>query len=129
MKPKANPLLRPLLLMQTGLLLVNALEATLFAAVGFATPVPALLTWAAVVVIGDAARRRHAPRRIRVIQWILIVFGVIDMGISVFAAGQILEPMALLSRFLVPATVLRMTRKRKVDPESGPVESELVGVA
>lgn len=120
MRTASHPLLRPLLLIQTGLLAVNALEASFFGAVGFATPVPALLTWTAVVMIGDAARRGVYPRRFRVTERILIGFGLIDTAISLFLASQLLEPMAILSRFIIPIVALRLA-KRSVDEAEAPV--------
>jgi hypothetical protein len=58
-------LLRPVLLIQTGILSLSMLEATVVAVAGVGSPVPALLTAAAALVVGAAARTGRLTRPLR----------------------------------------------------------------
>lgn len=109
-------LLRPVLLIQTGILSLSTLEATVVAAVGIGSPVPVLLTAAATVFVGAAARTGRATRSLRWTERLIVATFLIDTAIALFTAGAALEPMVWISRLILPVFVLRVVRaERKAD--------------
>jgi hypothetical protein len=110
-------LLRPVLLIQTGILALSTLEATVVAVAGVGSPVPVLLTAAALVFVGSAARTGRLNRPLVWTERLIVATFVIDTAISLFTAGAVLEPMVWLSRLIIPVLVLRAAMAdRKAEP-------------
>ncbi len=122
-------LIRPVLLIQTGILALSTLEATVVAVSGVGSPVPVLLTAAALVFVGSAARTGRLSRLLIWTERLIVTTFVVDTVISVFTAGAVLEPMVWISRLIVPFFVLRVARaERKARPGTAD-EPEYVEVA
>lgn len=120
-------LLRPVLLLQTGILSLSTLEATVGAVAGVGSPVPVLLTAAAAVFVGTAARTGRLTRPLRWTERLILVTFFIDTVIALFTAGAPLEPMVWISRLVLPLFVLRIARaerraERALTPGPEPVE-------
>ena len=110
-------LLRPVLLLQTGILTLSTLEAAVVAAVGIGSPVPVLLTAAAAVFVGSAARTGRLTRPLRWTERLIVTTFFIDTAIALFTAGSTLEPMVWISRLALPVFVLRIARaERRLAP-------------
>ncbi len=109
-------LVRPVLLLQTGILSLSTLEATVVAAVGIGSPVPVLLTAAATVFVGTAARTGGLSQSLRWTERLIVATFIVDTAIALFTSGAALEPMVWISRFILPVFVLRVVRaERKAD--------------
>lgn len=120
--PLAGPsdrmrVVRVLLLLELVVALVTTLEAVVVAAVGFGTPVPAVLTAAVAVVLAVAARDagRGAPGAVRrrwlvlAVQVVFLVAAGVDVAIAMFeGVAPLLLP--ALVRIALPATVLVLLR-------------------
>ena len=106
-------LLRPVLLLQTGILTLSTLEAAVVAAVGIGSPVPVLLTAAAAVFVGSAARTGRLTRPLRWTERLIVTTFFIDTAIALFTAGATLEPMVWISRLVLPVFVLRVARAER----------------
>lgn len=111
-------LLRPVLLIQTGILTLSTIEATVVAAFGIASPVPALLTAAATVSVGTAARTGRPTRVLRWTERLVVATFVIDTTIALFTSGSAMEPMVWISRLVLPLFVLRVLRAQRDVDES-----------
>jgi hypothetical protein len=114
-------LLRPVLLLQTGILTLSALEATVVAAVGIGSPVPALLTAAAAVFVGTSARTGRATRSLRWTERLIVTTFLVDTAIALFTSGAVLEPMVWISRLALPVFVLRVVR---AEPDVAPASEQ-----
>jgi hypothetical protein len=103
---------RVLLLVQLVVALVTTVEATVVAAVGFGSPVAALLTAAVAVVLAVAARavgRGRATWLVVAVQTVFLAAALVDVVISlVEVVAPLLVPM--LVRIALPATVLVLVR-------------------
>ncbi len=106
-------LLRPVLLLQTGILALSTLEATVVAVAGVGSPVPVLLTAAATVFVGGAARTGRLTRSLRWTERLIVATFIIDTVIALLTAGAALEPMVWISRLIVPLFVLRVARAER----------------
>lgn len=106
-------LLRPVLLLQTGILLLSTLEAVVVAAAGVGSPVPALLTAAAAVFVGTSARTGRLMRSLRWTERLIVATFIIDTAIALVTAGAALEPMVWISRLVLPVFVLRVARAER----------------
>jgi hypothetical protein len=122
-------LLRPILLIQTGILALSTLEATVVAVAGIGSPVPVLLTAAAMVFVGSAARTGRLNRSLVWTERLIVATFVIDTAISLFTAGSVLEPMVWLSRLIIPVLVLRAAKADRKVESSPMVTAEKVQVA
>lgn len=122
-------LVRPVLLIQTGILALSTLEATVVAVSGVGSPVPVLLTAAALVVVGSAARTGRLSRLLIWTERLIVTTFVVDTVISLFTAGAVLEPMVWLSRLIVPFFVLRVARAERKARRGTADEAEYVEVA
>ncbi|MBI4941148.1 MAG: hypothetical protein HY830_10415 [Actinobacteria bacterium] len=108
---------RVLLLLEPVVALVTTLEALDVAAVGFGTPVPAVLTAAVAVVLAVAARDagRGAPGAVRR-RWLVLAVQVVFLAAAgvdvVIAMFEGVAPLLLptLVRIALPATVLVLLR-------------------
>lgn len=103
-------LLRPVLLIQTGILSLSTLEATVVAVAGVGSPVPALLTAAATVLVGASARTGRLTRSLCWTERFIVATFVVDTLIALFTAGATLEPMVWVSRLALPVFVLVVAR-------------------
>lgn len=112
-------LLRPVLLLQTGILTLSTLEATVVAAVGIGSPVPVLLTAAATVFVAASARTGRLSGPLRWTERLIVATFVIDTAIALFTAGASLEPMVWISRLFVPLFVLRVARSERKARHTG----------
>lgn len=121
-------LLRPVLLIQTGILTLSTLEATVVAAVGIGSPVPVLLTAAATVFVGKAARTGNATRSLRWTERLIVATFIIDTAIALFTSGAALEPMVWISRLILPMFVLRVVRAGRRAEQTPADTSEPVAV-
>lgn len=122
-------LIRTVLLIQTGMLALLTAEASLIAAVGVGSPISAMLTAAALIFVGDAARTGKLTRRLKWTERILIGTFAIDLVISAITALAVPEPTVWISRMLIPTFVLLATRRSR--ESASPVEaqpSQLVAV-
>jgi hypothetical protein len=106
-------LLRPVLLIQTGILSLSTLEATVVAVAGLGSPVPALLTAAATIFVGASARTGTLSRAPRWTERLIVATFLIDTLIALFTAGAALEPMVWISRLILPVFVLRVARAER----------------
>lgn len=106
-------LLRPVLLLQTGILTLSTLEAAVVAAVGIGSPVPVLLTAAAAAFVGAAARTGRLTRALRWTERLIVTTFFVDTTIALFTAGATLEPMVWISRLVLPVFVLRVARAER----------------
>jgi hypothetical protein len=106
-------LVRPVLLIQTGILALSTLEATVVAVAGVGSAVPVLLTAAAMVFVGAAARTGRLSRPLLWTERLVVATLVVDTAISLFTAGAVLEPMVWLSRSIIPLFVLRVARAER----------------
>jgi hypothetical protein len=122
-------LIRPVLLVQTGILALSTLEATVVAAAGVGSPVPVLLTAAAMVFVGAAARTGELTRPLVWTERLVAATFVIDTAISLLTAGAVLEPMVWLSRLITPMFVLRMARAERKTRTASALEPRLEEVA
>ncbi len=100
-------LLRPVLLLQTGILTLSTLEATVVAAAGIGSPVPVLLTAAAATFVAAASRTGRLNQALVWTERLVLTTFVVDTAISLFTAGSLLEPTVWVARFIVPVFVLR----------------------
>ncbi|WP_088288495.1 hypothetical protein [Kineosporia sp. A_224] len=108
---------RVLLLLELVVALVTTLEALIVAAVGFGTPVPAVLTGAVAVVLAVAARDagRGTPGAVRR-RWLVLAVQVVFLAAAgvdvVIAMFEGVAPLLLpaLVRIALPATVLVLLR-------------------
>lgn len=108
---------RLLLLLELVVALVTTLESLVVAAVGFGTPVPAVLTAAVAVALAVAARDagRSAPGAVRrrwlvlAVQVVFLAAAGVDVAIAMFeGVAPLLLP--ALVRIALPATVLVLLR-------------------
>ena len=112
-------LVRPVLLLQTGILALSTLEATVVAVAGVGSAVPVLLTAAAMVFVGAAARTGRLSRPLVWTERLIVATFVVDTAISLFTAGAVLEPMVWLARLIIPLFALRVAQaERKTQPAS-----------
>lgn len=112
-------LLRPVLLLQTGILTLSTLEASVVAVSGVGSPVPVLLTAAAAVFVGSAARTGRLGRTLRWTERLIVATFVIDTAIALLTAGAPLEPMVWISRLALPLFVLRVARSERKARRTG----------
>lgn len=119
-------LLRPVLLIQTGILTLSTLEAAVVAVAGVASVVPALLTAAATVFVGTSARTGRLSRSLRWTERFIVATFLIDSAIAVFTAGAPLEPMVWIARLLIPVFVLGVSRAERKTAETPVVTPEAV---
>ena len=118
--------IRTVLLLQTGMLAVLVTEATVVAVVGIGSSIPVLLTTAAMVFIGDAARTGKLGRRLAWTEKLLVASFGLDLVIALVTALAVPEPMVWVSRLVIPVFVLRSVRRyRRRSTEAG-VRPELV---
>lgn len=122
-------LLRPVLLIQTGILTLSTLEATVVAVAGVGSPVPALLTASATVFVGASARTGTLGRPLRWTERLIVATFIVDTAIALFTAGAALEPMVWLSRLLIPLFVLRFARAERKNRDAVVETIEKVEVA
>jgi len=122
-------LLRPVLLLQTGILALSTLEATVVAVAGVGSPVPALLTAAATVFVARSARTGRLGRALRWTERLIVATFVLDTAISLVTAGAALEPMVWISRLIIPLFVLRVARAERNAPKPVAETPEPIAVA
>ena len=106
-------LLSPVLLIQTGILSLSTVEATVVAVAGVGSPVPALLTAAAAVFVGASAGTGTLSRALRWTERLIVATFVVDTAIALFTSGAALEPMVWISRLILPVFVLRVARAER----------------
>ena len=102
-----------MLLLQTGILSLSTLEASVVAVAGVGSPVPVLLTAAAAVFVASAARTGRFGRALRWTERLIVATFVIDTTIALLTAGAPLEPMVWISRLALPLFVLRVARSER----------------
>ncbi len=122
-------LIRPVLLLHTGILSLSTLEAAVVAVAGIGSPVPVLLTAAATVFVGGAARTGRLTRSLRWTERLIVTTFIIDTAIALLTAGAALEPMVWISRLIVPLFVLRVGRAERKAERALAETPEPVGVA
>ena len=115
--------IRTVLLVQTGMLALITAEASLVAVVGIGSPISALLTAAALVFVGAAARTTKLARRLKWTERVLIGTFVVDLIISLITALDVPEPMAWLSRVVIPTFIL--VAIRRATPAQTPVSAQV----
>lgn len=118
-----------MLLLQTGILTLSTLEATVVAVAGIGSTVPALLTAAATLFVGASARTGRLGRSVRWTERVIVATFTIDTAIALFTAGAALEPMVWLSRLLIPLFVLRFARAERKNRNADVETTEKVEVA
>jgi hypothetical protein len=122
-------LLRPVLLIQTGILSLSTLEATVVAVAGVGSPVPALLTAAAAVFVATSARTGTLSRALRWTERLIVATFVVDTMIALFTSGAPLEPMVWISRLILPVFVLRVARAERRTGQAVTEPAEQMAVA
>jgi ABC-type multidrug transport system permease subunit len=115
--------------LQTGILTLSTLEATVVAVAGIGSAVPALLTAAATVFVGASAHTGRLGRSVRWTERVIVATFTIDTAIALFTAGAALEPMVWLSRLLIPLFVLRFARAERKNRNADVETIERVEVA
>lgn len=115
-------LIRTVLLIQTGMLALLTAEASLVAVVGVGSPISAMLTAAALIFVGDAARTVKLSRRLRWTERILIGTFAVDLVISLITALTVPEPTAWISRIVIPSFVLMAARRSR--ESAAPMEAQ-----
>ncbi len=108
--------LRILVLIQAVIAGTSAVEATIFSALGGGHPLPMFLTIGGTALTAWLAWRLRRPRRrtfrtVRRIQICWLLFGLIDLGLSLFLAQRGLSPVAVLTRFVLPIWIYVIARK------------------
>jgi hypothetical protein len=111
---------RALLLLQGAILIANTLEATLFAVAfsGEVTPTVVATATAAITVFVARARLDAAGRgrrAILIIEWLLIATLAIDTALALFLTHQGVAMVAMLTRFVVPVSVIVLLRAVRRD--------------
>ena len=110
-----------LLGVQSMLFLITAIEAALLASVfGNAVSTPALgsAAFAVVLLVTQARVRRGQGRPARLLEWMLLIWAGLDLGLALFLAGSGLGLTASITRIGLPVAVLilvpRSPRRRRV---------------
>ena len=109
-------IVRALLLLQGAILVANTLEAVVFAFAfsGGVTPTVLVTAAAAVTVLVVRARlnaRAAAPRALYVVEGLLIASFVIDTVLALVLTQAAVPPVAVLTRFLLPVSVVVLLRR------------------
>ncbi len=115
---------RVLVLVQGAVAVTAALEVTAWAAFGMPVgPVLILTGGAAVLTLLLAAglgRRSRAARRLVILAELAwIGMATVDLVLALALAQRLLEPVALLTRFIMPLAVLRLLRRPAARLEFG----------
>ena len=118
--------IRTVLLLQTGMLAVLVTEATVVAVVGIGSSIPVLLTTAAMVFIGDAARTGKLGRRLAWTEKLLVASFGLDLVIALVTALAVPEPMVWVSRLVIPVFALRSVRRYRRRSTEAEIRPELV---
>ncbi len=114
---------RVLLLIQGGIALLSTLEVAVAGmAVGPAVaPLVALNLLAAVLTLAAArgvARRSRRSRRLAIsLEWIVLLFAIVDLLLALVLAQRSLELVPLLTRVALPFAVIRLLRRREIRAE------------
>lgn len=109
-------LLRLLLLLQGTIFFATGLESLLLGAPPMMI-IPAMgtaATWWAARRASDPTRHFH--RTIKIVERSVLVVAVLNTGLSVFLANQLLEPVAIVTQWVLPIVILRLTRTAVTPP-------------
>ncbi len=111
---------RILLLLQAGIVVVSAIEAS-FASLAFGPAAGGLVLLnfgLATLLFVLANRLSHgssaARRMIRFVQVLMILWATFDLALAVGLAGRSIELVGIVTRFVVPVYVWRTLRRRDV---------------
>jgi len=104
---------RVLLLLQGAILIATTLEAGLFAIAfsGGLTPTVLMTAAAAIAVFVARARlcsERPARRTLYVVEAIVLVLLAVDTALSLIITHQAVPPVAVLTRFVLPVSVIAL---------------------
>ena len=116
---------RILLLIQGGIAVLSTLEVAVAGwALGPAVgPLVILNLLAAILTLGAArgvARRSRRSRRLAVsLEGIVLAFALIDLALALLLAQRSLELVPVLTRIVLPVTVIRLLRRREIRAEFG----------
>ena len=116
---------RILLLIQGGIAVLSTLEVSVAGlALGPAVaPLILLNLLAAGLTLGAArgvARRSRRSRRLAIsLEWIVLVFALVDLLLAIFLAKRSLELVPVLTRLALPVAVIHILRRRDIRAEFG----------
>lgn len=116
---------RVLLLVQGGIAVLSTLEVAIavFAVGPAVAPLVLLNVLAAILTLVAArgvARRSRRSRRLAIsLEWIVLIFAVLDLALALFLAKRSLELVPVLTRLVLPLAVVRMLRRRDIRAEFG----------
>ncbi len=107
---------RALLLLQGSILVVTTIEAVFWGVIFAGAGSPAVLSGAAAVMILIARARLRADRRwsrrvIYGVEGLTLAFLVVDGGLAIAIAGALPRVVALLTRLLLPLSVIALLRR------------------
>ena len=103
-------------IVQTCIAIVATIEVAVFTGFGAAGPMPLALTLAGAAATGWLVRRLRRPDR-QILVWLRrlqigwIVLALIDLALSLFMVRKGLPLAAMVTRFVLPIWIRRLTRK------------------
>ena len=115
---------RILLLIQAAIAVVSLLETAVVGAAGGPLGPATLLsavfaTGMLALVAGVGRRSRRARRIVIVVEWIVIAFAAIDLALAGILAHRSLELVPILTRLVLPLSVIRLLRRSSSRREFG----------
>ncbi len=118
-------LLRIILIVQATLLGVSGLESLVLG-----NPLALLIPGLATVGLMLAIRRidwipTWSRRRIRIVEWMILVTAAINLLLAVFMNQRLLEPVVIATQVIAPIAVLRLL-KLSITPPALPARKDLV---
>jgi hypothetical protein len=122
-------LVRVLLLLQAAIMVASAVEALVFA-LAFGTPVGAVLSGLAAVALfvsrGRLAQGRPGPRRVvYAIEALVLSTLAVDVALGLFLAHTTPPALAVLTRLVLPASIIATLRRSTVAATAPEALSEL----
>ena len=114
-------ILRILVFVQVAVAVVTGVEAV-FMGISFGAVGTSVVTMVAAIItvwlyIGLGRRSPRARKWLIRVQIAWITIGVIDLLLAIFVAQRFLEPIPLLTRFVLPYAIFRMLRTHVVQAE------------
>lgn len=119
--PGVIEVVQVLVLLQAGFALLSTLEAAFFGLDMGTLPllVPTLAVTgaaalAALVLVAGLGRRSSRARLLLVLGEVLVVLvALVDLALAFFLAGTVLDLVPMLTRFVLPVSVIVLLRKRR----------------
>ncbi len=108
--PAKTDVLTPLLAVQAAVLLVATFEALVFTmAFGSLSPVVGFTALAFLLIAAGLGRSMSRRRLLwlRRLQRLFLATALIDLGLAIFMAQRLLEPVSLLTRLALPLYITR----------------------